>query len=99
MQRTVPVRALDGSMIDYGLGLERVVVPGGGTFWGHKGTVWGAGTVSLTRADGRRRMSVAINLIRWNKPDSSGTPQHHPIDDALSAFYQKAMCGSGEVGG
>ncbi|THA74386.1 serine hydrolase domain-containing protein [Streptomyces sp. A0592] len=92
MQRTIPVRALDGSTIQYGLGLHKVTVPGCGTFWGHDGTVWGARTMSLTRADGKRQMSVGINLERWNRPDSSGRPQHHPIDDALSALYRTAMC-------
>ncbi|WP_078628009.1 serine hydrolase [Streptomyces sp. NRRL F-2664] len=96
MQRTGPVIALDGSVIEYGLGLHKVVVPGCGTFWGHDGTVWGAGTVSLTRADGRRQLSVAVNLQRWNERDSSGRPQHHPIDDALERLYQHAMCASTE---
>ncbi len=94
MQRTVPVRALDGSVIEYGLGLHKVGVPGCGTFWGHYGTAWGAGTISLTRADGKRQMSVAINLMRWNKLDPSGKPQPHPIDDALSTLSQQAMCGN-----
>ncbi|MFD7325296.1 serine hydrolase domain-containing protein [Streptomyces sp. NPDC059875] len=94
MQRTVPVRALDGSTIEYGLGLHRVDMEGCGTFWGHDGSAWGAGTMSLTRADGRRRMSVAVNLQRWNRPDSAGNPQHHPIDDALTTLYRRAMCGS-----
>ncbi len=93
MQRTVPVVALDGTMIEYGLGLHKVDIQGCGTFWGHDGTVWGAGTISLTRADGKRQMSVAVNLQRWNKPDSSGKPQHHPIDDALKTLYRQAMCG------
>lgn len=92
MQRTIPVRALDGSTIQYGLGLHKVDT-GCGTFWGHDGTVWGAGTISLTRDDGKRQMSVAVNLQRWNKPDSSGKPQPHPIDYALKALYQRAMCG------
>ncbi|MFJ7961458.1 serine hydrolase domain-containing protein [Streptomyces sp. NPDC096319] len=92
MQRTIPVRALDGSMIQYGLGLHRVEAPCG-TFWGHDGTVWGAGTMSLTRADGGRQMSVAVNLIRWNRPDASGKPQPHPIDGALKELYGRAMCG------
>jgi D-alanyl-D-alanine carboxypeptidase len=95
MQRTVPVIALDGTTIDYGLGLHRVSIPDCGTFWGHDGSAWGAGTVSMTRADGKRQMSVAINLMRWNKPDSSGQPQHHPIDDALETLHQQAMCGNG----
>lgn len=94
MQRTIPVIALDGSTIEYGLGLHKVSTDCG-TFWGHDGTVWGAGTVSLTRADGTRRMSFAVNLQRWNKVDSSGTPQHHPIDDALSTLYREALCGNG----
>ncbi|MFD9728151.1 serine hydrolase domain-containing protein [Streptomyces sp. NPDC059072] len=93
MQRTVPVRALDGSPIRYGLGLHRVETRCG-TFWGHDGTVWGAGTISLTRADGGRQMSVAVNLQRWNVIDASGTPQPHPIDAALSSLYDRAMCGA-----
>ncbi|MFC9296871.1 serine hydrolase domain-containing protein [Streptomyces sp. NPDC057011] len=97
MQRTVPVVALDGSTIQYGLGLHKVDVEGCGTFWGHDGTVWGAGTISLTRADGKRQMSVAVNLQRWNGPDSSGKPQHHPIDDALKTLYGQAMCGTGQA--
>ncbi|MBP2401552.1 D-alanyl-D-alanine carboxypeptidase precursor [Streptomyces netropsis] len=94
MQRTIPVIALDGSTIEYGLGLHKVTRPGCGIFWGHDGTVWGSGTMSLTRADGKRQMSVAVNLQRWNKPDSSGKPQPHPIDYALSTLYQQAMCGT-----
>ncbi|MFJ3306756.1 serine hydrolase domain-containing protein [Streptomyces sp. NPDC086549] len=97
MQRTVPVRALDGTTIDYGLGLQKVGIPGCGTFWGNDGTVWGAGTMSLTRADGKRQMSVAINLIRWNKLDSAGKPEHHPIDDALATLYEQALCGDVNV--
>ncbi|GAA1538742.1 serine hydrolase domain-containing protein [Streptomyces albidochromogenes] len=97
MQRTVPVIALDGSTIQYGLGLHKVDIPDCGTFWGHDGTVWGAGTISLTRSDGKRQMSVAVNLQRWNTPDSSGKPPHHPIDDALKTLYGQAMCGDGQA--
>ncbi|MFF8293826.1 serine hydrolase domain-containing protein [Streptomyces sp. NPDC016309] len=95
MQRTVPVIALDGTRVEYGLGLHKVTVPGCGTFWGHDGTAWGAGTVSLTRADGKRQMSVAVNLMRWNQRDSSGRPLPHPIDDALRVFQEQATCGDG----
>ena len=45
----------------------------------------------MTRADGKRQMSVMVNLMRWNKLDFSGKPQHHPIDDALAAFYRMVM--------
>jgi D-alanyl-D-alanine carboxypeptidase len=99
MQRTVPVRALDGSTIEYGLGLHKVTLPGCGTFWGHDGTVWGAGTISLTRDDGERQMSVAVNLIRWNTLDSEGNPQHHPVDDALATLYAQALCPSEDADG
>jgi len=91
MQRTVPVISFEGKKIEYGLGLHRMEVPGEGTFWGHDGSVWGAGAMSMTRADGKRQMSVAVNLMRWNKLDASGKPQRHPLDDALPAFYRMAM--------
>ena len=94
MQRTVPVISFEGKTIDYGLGLHRMEVPGRGTFWGHDGSVWGAGAISMTRAGGKRQMSIAVNLQRWNKLDSSGKPQHHPIDDALSALCQLTWGGS-----
>jgi D-alanyl-D-alanine carboxypeptidase len=94
MQQTVPVITFEGKKIEYGLGLHKMEIPGHGTFWGHDGTVWGAGAISMTRADGKRQMSVAVNLMRWNKLDASGKPQQHPIDDALRALYQLAMCGS-----
>ncbi|MFE0644884.1 serine hydrolase domain-containing protein [Streptomyces sp. NPDC058877] len=93
MKRTVPARALDGSPIQYGLGLHRFDLPCG-TFWGHDGTVWGAGTMSMSSADGKRQMSVAVNLIRWNEPDASGKPQPHPIDGAMRAFTLRALCGT-----
>lgn len=94
MQRTVPVISQEGKIIDYGLGLHRRRVRGGGTFWGHDGSVWGAGAISMTSADGTRQMSIAVNLQRWNRLDASGRPQPHPIDDALAGLYQVAMCGT-----
>ncbi|MFI6788446.1 serine hydrolase domain-containing protein [Nonomuraea sp. NPDC050383] len=96
MQRTVPVISQTGQKIDYGLGLE-VRTTDCGTFWGNEGSAWGAATASWTRADGKRQMSVAMNLVRWNKPDSSGKPQPHAIDDALSAFFRQALCGHGDA--
>jgi D-alanyl-D-alanine carboxypeptidase len=93
VQRTVPVISFEGKTIDYGLGLHRMEVPGHGTYWGHDGSVWGGGAISMTRADGQRQMSIAVNLQRWNTLDSAGRPQHHPIDDALPALFQLAMCG------
>jgi D-alanyl-D-alanine carboxypeptidase len=91
MRQTGPVIAFDGSTIDYGLGLHQVRVPGRGTYWGHDGSAWGAGAVSLTREDGRRQVSAAVNEQRWNRLDASGVPQPHPIDAALLAFLGLAM--------
>src|SRR3954464_2460120 len=86
MQRTVPVISQEGKKIAYGLGLHRREVPGHGTFWGHDGSVWGAGAISMTSADGKRQMSVAVNLQRWNELDSAGQPRPHAIDAALTAL-------------
>ncbi|MEV4285763.1 serine hydrolase domain-containing protein [Nonomuraea bangladeshensis] len=97
MQRTGPVISQSGQKISYGLGLHVLEIPGCGTFWGNDGTVWGAQTETWIRADGRRGISVAMNLVRWNKMDSSGTPQRHPIDDALSALKRQALCGDADA--
>lgn len=93
MRRTVPVVSQEGRTIEYGLGLHPTRAPGQDTFWGHGGTAWGAGTLAVISADGRRRMAIAVNLQRWNVLDSSGRPQPHPIDDALAAFHRVAMYG------
>lgn len=94
MQRTGPVISFEGRTIRYGLGLHRVEVPGHGTFWGHDGSVWGGGAISLTRADGGRQLSIAVNLMRPNRLDAAGRPRHHPLDDALPAVYRVAMTGA-----
>ncbi|WP_405442159.1 beta-lactamase family protein [Streptomyces avidinii] len=93
MQRTVPVISQEGKTIDYGLGLHPMEGPGQGTFWGHGGTVWGGGALAMTRADGQRQLAVAVNMQRWNRLDSSGKPQPHPIDGALATLYRLAMYG------
>jgi D-alanyl-D-alanine carboxypeptidase len=93
MRRTVPVISQEGKLIDYGLGLHPVEAPGQATFWGHGGTVWGGGALAMIRADGERQLAVALNLQRWNRLDSAGVPQPHPIDQALAAFQQVAMYG------
>ncbi|MFF1924836.1 serine hydrolase domain-containing protein [Streptomyces sp. NPDC058221] len=93
MQRTVPVISQEGKTIEYGLGLHPTKAPGQATFWGHGGTVWGAGALSMTRADGNRQLSVALNQQRWNTLGPTGEPQPHPIDDALAALCRVAMYG------
>jgi D-alanyl-D-alanine carboxypeptidase len=94
MKRMVPVISQEGDLIEYGLGLRRLTTDCG-TFWGHDGSAWGALSMSWTRDDGGRQLSVAMNLVRWNRPDSSGIPQPHAIDKALAAFQQQALCGTG----
>lgn len=93
MRRTVPVVSQEGKTIDYGLGLHPMEGPDQDGFWGHGGTVWGGGALAMARADGARQMAVAVNMQRWNKLDSSGKPQPHPIDDALATLYRVAMYG------
>ncbi|MFG1795910.1 serine hydrolase domain-containing protein [Nocardia sp. NPDC049149] len=91
MQRTGPVISFEGKIIEYGLGLHKVTVPGGGTYWGHDGSAWGSGAMSMISADGDRQLSFAVNLQRWNTLDPQGRPQPHPIDAALQAFTQLAL--------
>ncbi len=91
MQRTVPVVSFEGKLVDYGLGLHRNQVPDRGTFWGHDGSAWGAGAISMTSADGTRQMSIAVNLQRWNRLDASGKPQPHPLDGAIAALHRVAL--------
>ncbi|MEU0060694.1 serine hydrolase domain-containing protein [Streptomyces sp. NPDC006334] len=93
MQQTVPVVSQEGKIIEYGLGLHPMEAPGQETFWGHGGTTWGAGTLAMIRADGKRQMAVAVNLQRWNRLDPSGMPEPHPIDGALAALCHAAMYG------
>lgn len=93
MRRTNPVISQEGRIIAYGLGLHPAEAPGRDTFWGHGGTVWGGGTLAMTRADGQRQMAVAVNLQRWNSLDASGRPRPHPVDAALEALYRVAMYG------
>lgn len=94
MQRTVPVKDADGNVLmNYGLGLYSLDLPCG-TFWGHDGAVFGAGTQSLSSAGGERQISLAFNLMKYQQLSASGTPVPHPIDNALGAHVVEALCGS-----
>ncbi|RAS65741.1 hypothetical protein C8D87_104292 [Lentzea atacamensis] len=44
--------------------------------------MWGAGTWSFHSADGKRQVSLAVNLRRWN---------NKAIDEAVAAFQRKAL--------
>ncbi|TYB46947.1 beta-lactamase family protein [Actinomadura chibensis] len=94
MQRTVPVKDADGNVLmKYGLGIYSLDLPCG-TFWGHDGLVFGAGTQSLSSAGGERQVTVAFNLTMYQQLDANGTPVPHPIDSALAAHVVEALCGS-----
>ncbi|WP_233521463.1 serine hydrolase domain-containing protein [Streptomyces triticagri] len=93
MQRTVRIVSQEGHPMDYGLGLYPTESPGRPARWGHGGTVWGGGTLAMSSSDGRRQLSLATNLQRWNALSPQGTPEPHPIDEALAAFTEKALYG------
>jgi D-alanyl-D-alanine carboxypeptidase len=94
MKRTVPVKDADGNVLmNYGLGLYALDLPCG-TFWGHDGAVFGAGTQSLTSAGGARQVSVALNLMKYQQLNANGTPVPDPIDSALAAHVVEALCGT-----
>lgn len=93
MQTAVPVVSFEQKLIEYGLGLHKQTLPGLGIHWGHDGSVWGGGAISLTSGTGERQVSLAVNLQRWNRLDASGIPQPHPIDIALHSFLRVALGG------
>ncbi|MFF5973635.1 serine hydrolase domain-containing protein [Streptomyces sp. NPDC012769] len=78
----------------YGLGLYTLKMPSGGWYWGHDGAVFGAGTWSLATEDGRRQVSVAYNLMKYQRFDEQGRPLPDPITPALYAFVDGALSGA-----
>ncbi|WP_217179762.1 serine hydrolase [Streptomyces sp. AC495_CC817] len=93
MRRTVPVEIAPGAAIDYGLGIYTFDVPGCARFWGHDGGVFGAGTISLTSADGKRQLSMGWNLMKYQRLNADGTAlEPSPIDEAIDAHVTKALC-------
>ncbi|OLT34013.1 hydrolase [Actinomadura sp. CNU-125] len=92
MKDTRPWTDPAGNLIaNYGLGLYSMDLPCG-TFWGHDGAVFGAGTQSLSTPDGERQVSVAMNLMKYQKIEN-GAIVPHPIDYAMPGFLLEAACG------
>ncbi|WP_405960708.1 beta-lactamase family protein [Streptomyces sp. NBC_00024] len=99
MQRTVPVEVAPGAAIDYGLGIYTLDLPGCGRFWGHDGGVFGAGTISLTREDGKRQLSMGWNLMKYQRLNADGTAlEPSPIDEAINGHLAEALCPTPRTG-
>ncbi|MER7131790.1 serine hydrolase domain-containing protein [Streptosporangium saharense] len=95
MRTTVPVTDGQGNVLmNYGLGIYAQDLPCG-RFWGHDGGVFGMGTFSLSSQDGRRQISLGINLMKYQRFDDDGVLQPHPIDHALGDHLLRALCGPG----
>jgi D-alanyl-D-alanine carboxypeptidase len=95
METTVPMTDDQGKVIaHYGLALVRFDgLSPCGTFWGHDGAVFGAETLVISSADGRRQMALGYNLSKYDKVGADGKVTTGPIDDALNTFLVKALCG------
>ncbi|MFI5618737.1 serine hydrolase domain-containing protein [Streptomyces sp. NPDC051567] len=93
MRTTVPVPGADGrALLHYGLGVFTVDTSCGPA-WGHNGGVFGAGTESLSSADGARQYTVGYNLMKYQRFDADGNPVPHPVDTALADLREQALCG------
>lgn len=96
MLRTVPV-ASGPALIDYGLGIYVLDLPGCGRFWGHDGAVFGAGTIALSSRDGKRQLAMGWNLTKYQRLNEDGTAlEPSPVDDAIAEHIVQALCGTPE---
>ncbi|MDT0445549.1 serine hydrolase domain-containing protein [Streptomyces johnsoniae] len=94
MRRTVPVEDAAGQVVGaYGLGLYPVQFTCG-TFWGHDGVVWGAGTMAFAAPDGGRQAAVGSTLTKYQTVNEDGTLEPHPADAALVQHLNLALCGT-----
>ncbi|MFF4399800.1 serine hydrolase domain-containing protein [Streptomyces sp. NPDC001480] len=93
MEKTVPMTDAEGRVVGhYGLALIRYDA-GCGTFWGHDGVVFGAETLAVSSADGRRQMALGYNLSKYDKLAPDGTVPAGPIDKAINKFAATSLCG------
>ncbi|MFI1711523.1 serine hydrolase domain-containing protein [Streptomyces griseoruber] len=88
MLRTVP--GSDG--LGHGLGIDSVDLPDCGRFWGHDGSVFGAGTIALSSRDGRRQLALGWNLTKYQRLGEDGTVEPSDIDAALFEHITRALC-------
>lgn len=69
---------------DYGLGLQSIALPCGGTLWGHTGGIFGYITLAMSTSDGGRQLALSINP--WGDGDLDGPL----VDLVLAAFCDPA---------
>lgn len=94
MRRTVPVEDTEGNPVGaYGLGLYPATFSCG-TFWGHDGAVWGAGTIAFSSPDGERQAALGFNLMKYQSLDENGWPEPHDADPAMITHLDQALCGT-----
>ncbi|MFI6510750.1 serine hydrolase domain-containing protein [Streptosporangium sp. NPDC050855] len=93
MRTTVPVPDGQGGIaMHYGLGIYAQDIPCG-RFWGHDGSVFGMGTISMSSPDGRRQVSYGFNLMKYQRIGENGYPVPHAIDMAMARHLDEALCG------
>jgi D-alanyl-D-alanine carboxypeptidase len=98
MRRTVPVENAQGEVVGrYGLGIYPVEFSCG-RFWGHDGSVWGAGTMVFASPGGERQAAIGINRQKYQSLDEQGNIQPHPADDAMIRHLNQALCGESAGG-
>lgn len=89
MTTTVPITDENGKVVGrYGLGISATQTACG-TFWGHNGQVFGAGSVALISADRQRQLSMGVNLVNYGSIDQT----NNPIDVAVREYQNVALCG------
>lgn len=94
MRTTVPVRDGSGAVVmGYGLGIYTVDTSCG-PVWGHDGAVFGSGTIAVSSPDGKRQLTLGMNLMGYQRTDAQGNPVPHPVDTALGALREQAVCGA-----
>jgi D-alanyl-D-alanine carboxypeptidase len=92
MLRTVPIADEHGNVYGrYGLGIYPIQLSCG-TFWGHNGSVWGAGTAAYATVDGERQAAVGINRQGYHVRDEEGNVLPHPVDAAIEGYLSAALC-------
>lgn len=92
MLRTVPVQ-VGAAVTAYGLGIYTLDIPGCGSFWGHDGAVFGAGTIALSTRDGSRQIALGWNLMKYERVNEAGDGwEPSPINDAINTHVVRALC-------